>query len=87
MKQRKCEAGKVCECVGKLLSLFGLLIYFKEDLNDIQQESDYDDRCCLLEDIDPCFLRTVRELIFDVLQGKIVINEAYHGSSSTRKYC
>jgi hypothetical protein len=78
-KQKKCEAGEACECVGKPLGLFGLLNYFKEDLNDIQRESDYDERCCLLEGINPCFLRTVRELTFDVLRGKIVIDEAYHG--------
>jgi hypothetical protein len=78
-KQKKCEAGEACECVGKPLGLFGLLNYFKEDVNDIQRESDYDERCCLLEDINPCFLRTVRELTFDVLRGKIIIDEAYHG--------
>jgi hypothetical protein len=61
-----------------------VLIYYQEFLdeiqNDIQRGLDDEEGCCyLLEDINPCFFRTVRELTFDVVRGKIIIDEAFHG--------
>jgi hypothetical protein len=82
-KQKKCEAGNKCQCRDRGLGLFGLLEFFYDDLTCIQLtlESDHPDefdyRCELLEEINPCFFRTVRELLFDLLRGKIIIDDEY----------
>jgi hypothetical protein len=76
-RRKECDAGATCECIGTRLGIFGLIFYFSTELDAIKRVTNFNERCHLLENLQPCFFRTVRLLMFDILRGRIVIDQKY----------
>ncbi len=70
----RCEAGHNCECVGK--SDLDLLKFYRVDLRYLRRQGE----SCegfryFLDRLEPCFVRVLRRVSYDLFKGEIKLDE------------
>jgi hypothetical protein len=71
----RCEAGDLCECVNK--SVLDLLYFYSSNLARLENRryGGADNFQHFLEKLTPCFLRIIRRVTYDVLRGRIILDD------------